>query len=136
MLQATFTVTLGTIFYPIISFLRPRKVSGPVTGSVVAPFTVSQLGAGPQWPPPFEFNGQPCLVIKTSAGEIRAFNAVCPHLSCTVGFRPQQMDIFCPCHNGVFDLEGQVVSGPPPGPLEEYDVHLEGEQIIVSRNNA
>lgn len=136
LLEGAFAVTLTTIVYPIVSYLRPREVSGSVGGRTVAPFKASELGAGPEWPPPFEFDGQPCLVIKTPAGDIRAFNAVCTHLSCTVNFRPQQPDIFCPCHNGVFDLDGQVVSGPPPRPLEEYVVHVDGEQIIVSRGSS
>ena len=57
---------------------------------------------------------------------VKAFNAVCTHLQCTVEFRPAKADIFCNCHNGVYNLNGRNVSGPPPRPLEEYKVTLRG----------
>jgi cytochrome b6-f complex iron-sulfur subunit len=41
--------------------------------------------------------------------------------------------IWCACHNGVYDLSGKNVSGPPPRPLEAYDVHVRGDEIYVSR---
>ena len=41
--------------------------------------------------------------------------------------------IWCPCHNGMYDLNGAVVSGPPPKPLDEYVVRLRGEEGFVSR---
>jgi Rieske Fe-S protein len=93
------------------------------------------------WPPPFNFGGKPCLVIRTPEGEIRAFNAVCTHVDCTVAYRADKGDIFCNCHNGVYDLNGRNVSGPPPRPLEVYKVTLRSrpserpgqEEIVVSR---
>ena len=53
-------------------------------------------------------------------GEPRAFNAVCTHLQCTVEYRAASQDIFCNCHNGVYDLNGRNIAGPPPRPLEVY----------------
>jgi Rieske Fe-S protein len=38
---------------------------------------------------------------------------------------------FCPCHNGVFDREGQVVSGPPPRALDRYDVEVMAGAIYL-----
>lgn len=138
-LTGTISVTVAAIAYPILAFLRPRR-TGPVLGvEVVAPYRVNQLVADAEgkWPEPFDFGGRPCLVVKTAEGEIKAFNAVCTHLDCTVTFRPQQHDIFCNCHNGVFDEDGRNVAGPPPRPLQEYQVDLRGapgqEDIIVSR---
>jgi Rieske Fe-S protein len=105
---------------------------------VVAPFRLNQLKLQPQ--PPFDFGGKPCLVVATPEGEVRAFNAICTHLDCTVGFRPDHGDIFCQCHLGVYDLNGQNISGPPPRPLQTYKVTLRGdkdkpgqEEIIVFR---
>ena len=133
------TATAGIIFYPVVRFLwpRPATVSGAL--EVVAPYRVDQLrpDAEGRWPPPFDFHGKPCLLVVTPDGEVRAFNAVCTHVECTVEYRPNRGDIFCNCHNGVYDLNGQNVSGPPPRPLEAYKVTLRGkpgkEEIIVSR---
>jgi Rieske Fe-S protein len=109
---------------------------------VVAPYKVSDLkpDAEGHWPPPFEFNGKPCLLIRTPSGDVRAFNAICTHVACTVSYRAAEGDIFCNCHNGVYNLNGQNVSGPPPRPLQEYKVTTRPsqtpgqEEIVVSRS--
>ena len=138
-LQASIAATLGAILYPVIRFVRPRAATNSGALEVVAPYRVNELKPNAQgrWPPPFNFGGQPCLVIRAPDGEVRAFNAVCTHLQCTVEFRPAKADIFCNCHDGVYNLNGRNVSGPPPRPLEEYKVTLRGtpgqEEIIVSR---
>ena len=72
------------------------------------------------------------VLIKTPSGELRAFSAVCTHLSCTVQFRPDIENIWCACHNGHYDLNGRNISGPPPRPLDSYNVNVRGDQIIVS----
>jgi len=41
--------------------------------------------------------------------------------------------VWCACHNGVYDLEGRNVSGPPPRPLERYDVHEIGDEIVIEK---
>lgn len=139
-LTAAVSVTVAVIVYPVLWFLRPRQSAGSSASlEVVAPYRVNELVADAEgnWPPPFNFGGTPCLVIKAADGDVRAFNAVCTHTDCTVKFRPPQSDIFCNCHNGVFDTNGRNVSGPPPRPLESYQVTLRGEpgreDIVVSR---
>jgi Rieske Fe-S protein len=81
----------------------------------------------------FKFGSQPGLLVKTPAGELRAFAATCTHLNCTVQYREEKQDIWCACHNGIYDLNGKNVSGPPPRPLEGYKVNLKGEQIVVTK---
>jgi Rieske Fe-S protein len=153
-LQASVAATLAALFYPVLRFVRPRAATSSGAPEIVAPYKVSQLkpDADGQWPAPFNFGGKPCLLILTSDGEkrlasgqkldkgdIRAFNAICTHLDCTVEYRRDRGDIFCNCHNGVYNLNGTNVSGPPPRPLEEYKVTLRDagkpgqEEIIVSR---
>lgn len=139
-LKAVVVVTLGALLYPVARFLRPRRATNSGALQVVAPYHLNELRPDAQghWPPPFNFGGKPCLLIRSPNGEVKAFNAVCTHVQCTVEFRPEQGDIFCNCHNGVYDLNGRNISGPPPRPLEEYQVALRGtpgqEEIIVSRN--
>jgi Rieske Fe-S protein len=142
------------LFYPVLRFIRPRPATTSGAPEVVAPYKVSQLkpDAEGHWPAPFNFGGKPCLIILTPdvakrladsqklvEGDVRAFNAVCTHLDCTVQYRHDKADIFCNCHNGVYNLKGTNISGPPPRPLEEYKVTLRNagkpgqEEIIVSR---
>jgi Rieske Fe-S protein len=153
-LQAAITATLAALFYPVVRFLRPRPATTSGATEVVAPYRLNQLrpDAEGHWPRPFNFGGKPCLLILTPDGEgrlaegklpepgqLRAFNAICTHLDCTVQYRPEKADIFCNCHNGVYDLNGTNVSGPPPRPLERYKVALREtgkpgqEEIVVSR---
>ena len=139
-LGAMIGVTGLAIAYPILAFLRPLRTSGSTGVEMKAPYRVDQLVLDSEghWPPPFDFGGRPCLLVKAPDGTVKAFNAVCTHLDCTVTYRPDESDIFCNCHNGVFNLDGQNVSGPPPRPLEEYQVTLSGtpgqEEIVVSRS--
>jgi len=138
-LAAAVSTTVGAILYPIARFLRPREVTRSGTMQVVAPYRVNQLrpDAEGNWPPPFDFGGKPCLVIRTPDGEVKAFSAICTHTDCTVKFRSKREDIYCSCHGGVYDTSGHNVSGPPPRPLTPYKVTLRGkpgqEEIVVSR---
>jgi Rieske Fe-S protein len=51
-----------------------------------------------------------------------AFTVVCPHLGCSVDYAPAADSFKCPCHNSVFAVDGSVVSGPPPRPLDALEV--------------
>ena len=122
-----------------LRFLRPRATTSSAALEMVAPYRMDQLklDAKGQWPPPFNFGGKPCLLILVD-GEPRAINAVCTHLQCTAEYRPASGDIFCNCHNGLYDINGRNVAGPPPRPLEVYQA-IKGrgkkgqEEIIASR---
>jgi Rieske Fe-S protein len=81
----------------------------------------------------FRFGSQPAIIIRTAAGDLKAFTAVCTHLACIVQYRPDLTQIWCACHNGHFDLNGKNVEGPPPKPLDEYTVNVRGDQIVVSK---
>ena len=120
--------TLAALFYPVAMFLRPRATTNSGALEMVAPYSMDELklGANGHWPPPFNFGGKPCLLILVD-GEPRAFDAVCTHLQCTVEYRAASQDIFCNCHNGVYDLNGRNVAGPPPRPLEVYQA-VKGER--------
>ena len=139
-LQAAVALTLAVILYPVVRFLRPRKSTRSGALEVVAPYRMDQLkpDAEGHWPAPFNFGGKPCLLILVD-GEPRAFNALCTHAQCTVEYRPAERDIFCNCHNGIYNLNGRNIAGPPPRPLEEYKA-VKGngkpgqEEIIVSHN--
>jgi Rieske Fe-S protein len=82
----------------------------------------------------FRFGNTPAILINTPQGVLKAFSAVCTHLNCTVQYSQAARLILCACHNGKFDLNGKVVSGPPPKPLEEYKVNVAGNDIIVSKS--
>jgi cytochrome b6-f complex iron-sulfur subunit len=69
--------------------------------------------------------------LVNQGGTIRAFSSICTHLGCQVTWVPGDMQFFCPCHLGYFDANGVNVAGPPPRPLDEYDVEIAGGSIYV-----
>lgn len=70
----------------------------------------------------FVFNGKAAVLLHMPAG-FRAFGAVCTHLGCIAYWKPEENDIFCPCHLGRYNPDtGAVISGPPPSPLPAIDI--------------
>ena len=125
-----FASTLAAIVYPVWRYLIPPASGEPATQSVVAAQSAQvKANAGLI----FRFGSKPGLLIRTADGEVRAFSAVCTHLDCTVQFKADTSQIWCACHNGFYDLHGNVVAGPPPRPLERLVVNQRGEDIVVSR---
>ena len=129
-LKAGFASTVAAIVYPVWRYLIPPASGEPATQSVVAA-QVAQVK--PNSGLIFKFGSKPGLLIRTPEGELNAFNAVCTHLDCTVQYKADTSQIWCACHNGFYDLHGNVVSGPPPRPLERLVVNQRGEDIVVSR---
>ncbi len=122
--------TLLAIFYPIVKFLIPPQVVESAESSVVAG-SVKEIAVNTG--KIFKFGTKPGILIRTAAGELKAFSAVCTHLDCIVQYRPDTKQIWCACHNGQYNLSGQNVGGPPPRPLEEYVVNTRGDEIVVSK---
>lgn len=48
-------------------------------------------------------------------------------------YRPDLTEIWCPCHNGHYDLHGKNIQGPPPRPLPPYSVNVENDRIAVTK---
>lgn len=123
--------TIASFIYPAIRYVIPPPISESTNLSVVAA-KVGQLkdNVGKV----FKFGSKPAILIRTPGGDYRAFTAVCTHLGCTVQYRADLHEIWCPCHNGKYNLHGINISGPPPRPLTEFKVHIQGEDIVVVRN--
>jgi Rieske Fe-S protein len=122
--------TVAAFLYPVLRFMNPPQVAEASVNEVVAG---KSQDLKPNSGRIVRFGSRPVLLVRTPEAEIRAFSAVCTHLNCTVQYREDLRQIWCACHNGLYDLHGAVVSGPPPKPLEEYLVRLRGEDIVVAR---
>lgn len=75
---------------------------------------------------------EPVLVIRKSGEDIIAFSAVCTHLNCLVGYRKNEKDIICNCHESTFNLDGVPLSGPAKKQLSKYKVIKEGDKITIN----
>ena len=93
-----------------------------------ASFPLSDLSVGGA--KAITYAGSPVLVMRTPE-DLRAFSLTCTHLGCTVQWQAGQKQFYCHCHDGRFDEFGEVVSGPPPVPLEQIPVRIQGETVVV-----
>lgn len=127
-LAFAFLITAAGGLIPVLAYLWPRASSGGGGGRVlVGPLSSLGLGKGTT----ISVAGKPAIVINTSQG-LRAFSAVCTHLSCIVKWEEAKGYIQCPCHDGRFNpVTGAVISGPPPAPLAPLTVTTEAGQVYV-----
>lgn len=117
------TALLGSIFYPVWRYVNPPEVPEAST---------NRVEAGPTNDPELiergfkilEFGTLPVILIRVAEDDFRAFAGTCTHLDCIVEYQPAEERIWCNCHNGNYNLQGEVVAGPPPKPLEAFDVDL------------
>jgi menaquinol-cytochrome c reductase iron-sulfur subunit len=70
-------------------------------------------------------------LVRTGDQKVRALQSTCTHLGCRTSYDRKSKLILCPCHGGVFDAEGHVVSGPPPAPLPTLSTRIEDGQVLV-----
>jgi Rieske Fe-S protein len=84
----------------------------------------------------FAWGGVPGLYLKRDDGSVAVFKGVCTHMECNVAYRPAEKKFYCACHQGWFDDTGKNIAGPPPKPLEFFEVMEKGEKLIIARKGA
>jgi Rieske Fe-S protein len=122
---------LAAVAYPLTRYLVPPQAGESAAASVT--LAIKPEDVKPNSGQIFKFGNRPGILVRTPGGELRAFSAVCTHLNCTVQYRADVSHIWCACHNGHFDLNGQNIAGPPPRPLDAFVVNARGAQIVVSK---
>jgi menaquinol-cytochrome c reductase iron-sulfur subunit len=70
-------------------------------------------------------------ILKKSDQEVVAFGPSCTHLGCAYKWDAGTNNFICPCHTSAFSIDGKVLSGPAPRPLDRYDVRLDGGKILL-----
>lgn len=68
---------------------------------------------------------------RTGDQQFVAFSMNCTHLGCPVRWLDEANLFMCPCHGGVFYADGQVASGPPPKPLNQYPVRVDNGEVQI-----
>lgn len=138
----------------IINLVVVGVVVGPVLGFVGAPLGDRRKG---RWVPildegeiqdgetkevTFEMevtdgymqtNRKYTVYAKRTGKDIQVFDPACTHLGCRIKFQNDKNRYFCPCHGGVFDDGGNVVSGPPPKPLSKYPVDIRDGKLWIKK---
>ncbi len=71
------------------------------------------------------------FVVRMDASTVRVFSNICTHLGCHVNWHADIRNYVSPCHDGHFDIFGNVISGPPPRPLDEFVTRLEAGKLLI-----
>jgi len=119
----------SAIVYPIISYLVPPKIAEVKINSLKVGLATEFKNNSSKI---VRFGRTPIILIRNIEGEFKALEATCTHLDCLVQFREDTQQIFCACHNGIYDLHGRNISGPPPKPLKEYVVNIIDDEIRIT----
>ena len=117
---------LGAFTYPLFRFLLPvessargRTIEIPKTGIPLGSTKDLMIGT------------TPAFIINTKDKGFLAFSRVCTHLGCLVKYDQERQVFICPCHADTFDLEGNVISGPPPKPLPRFSVRVADQNLVI-----
>ncbi len=74
---------------------------------------------------------QDVWVIKHSPSEVTVFSPICPHLGCHYNWHPETKEFACPCHGSIYSVDGKVLGGPAPRPLDTLQWKFENEELYV-----
>lgn len=117
-------------FYTAILYLWPSKEIVGMAGGSAGPVEISldELPVGTA--KKIRYVGKPYYVVR-DLKDFSVVSAVCTHLGCIVDWDRQINKFVCPCHSAVFDIHGNVISGPPPKPLPTAPFKVVENRIIV-----
>lgn len=76
-------------------------------------------------------NSYGVYVVNQGSDQVRVYSNMCTHLSCRVIWQGENEIYHCPCHDGNFSPEGEVVGGPPPRPLDVYETKIEDGVLSI-----
>ena len=112
----------------------PESSAPPTTtappGTPIGPANEVPVGGAGRFTDPK--TGDPGLVLQLTKGQFVAYDAICPHAGCTVGYSSVANLIVCPCHGSEFDPStGAVVSPPAPHGLSPIQVTVDADGELV-----
>ncbi|KXB98066.1 MAG: hypothetical protein AA908_01270 [Chlorobi bacterium NICIL-2] len=76
-------------------------------------------------------SGQRAMLLRWDGRMVRVLDLRCTHGNCTLHYDARSEQLFCPCHGGAFDRDGNVVAGPPTKPLHRLQAHVEADAVYV-----
>jgi cytochrome b6-f complex iron-sulfur subunit len=71
------------------------------------------------------------VFVVNNGRDLFTLSPVCTHLGCLVSWHRRKNQFLCPCHGGKYDIEGEVVEGPPPAPLTRLPMMIKDEKVFV-----
>ncbi len=140
------TVAAGTVMGAIIGIPAIGYLIAPALQKVsaeawipVGPLANFQVGV----PTLFNFNrttvngwvqtvnSYGVYIIKQADGSVIALSNKCTHLSCRVNWKQENSAYVCPCHDAWFNIDGGIIKGPKPRPLDKYETKIENDTLSI-----
>ena len=121
-----FIVAMGLFIRNAIAYLFPEKKGKKYHKYLVGKENELPVGKARE----ITLGKTPVFLVHLK-DEYRVFSGICTHLGCIVRWEEEKQRFYCPCHKGVFTSSGEVVSGPPPRPLDQYAVKVEKNLIYI-----
>ncbi|MHC4341217.1 MAG: QcrA and Rieske domain-containing protein [Planctomycetota bacterium] len=76
--------------------------------------------------------GEEYIIVRRDETRFYALAATCTHSEvCTVDWDAKRRQLVCPCHRGIFDLQGNVIAGPPPRPLARREAVIREGNLFL-----
>lgn len=116
---------LASVAYPLIRFLIPPKEKTGIKTKIAK--SDMPIGRAKE----ITIGTTPIIIIDRPGKGYIALSRVCTHLGCLVNYDEEKGRLICPCHAGTFDLDGRVISGPPPRSLQQLPLRVEDNEIII-----
>jgi menaquinol-cytochrome c reductase iron-sulfur subunit len=70
-------------------------------------------------------------VVRLGENEVIALSPQCTHLGCAYHYDEKKNEFVCPCHSSNFSLDGKVLTGPAPRPLDRFAVKVENGRVLI-----
>ena len=121
---------IGTLGFRFLQFLVPNRKDRQAETVLIGTESKIPLGEAV----PMDLGTHKILVLRTNEG-IVAFSRRCTDLGCLVSWNKEREQFVCPCHQGTFDKTGLNIAGPPPRPLDRFNIIKRGEQLYVNIQN-
>jgi nitrite reductase/ring-hydroxylating ferredoxin subunit len=122
-------LALGNLAVALGAFRRPTQ---DATEEIVITEDAQAIPIGGSVRFAYPGERHPALLLRVDEETYVAYSAVCTHLQCEVLARPEQGDLYCPCHEGYFDpVTGAPTAGPPERPLPAIALERRGDAILA-----
>ena len=69
--------------------------------------------------------------VRRTEGDVTVFAPLCTHLGCGYRWDSDDLTFKCPCHNSIFNIDGKVLAGPAPRPLDRLPVKVEHGRLFI-----
>lgn len=119
-------LAIGSFVKSVFSYLLPEGREKTYHKYLVAKHDELTIGKAKE----ITLAERPVFVVHLESG-YKVFSGICTHLGCIVRWEDQKNHFLCPCHQGVFSKTGEVISGPPPRALDEFQVKVEDNLVFI-----